>query len=104
MDIEQAYISLAALDAADTRSAEIAGKRERLLRKLLPCPQFADSFSEALLKLRFLSLVHRGKGIILDDNKSTDFKYLLRPFPTSIWGKFCRNALPDSRNARCCSE
>jgi hypothetical protein len=48
------------------------------LRKRFLLSEFAHSFAEVLLNLRFTPFIHLGDQIILDDNKSTDFKYLMK--------------------------
>jgi hypothetical protein len=68
------------------------------LRKAFLFSQFAHSFPELLLNLRFTLFIHLVDGIITDDNESTDFTYLWRNQNDSSW--FCISASTKNEGIR----
>src|ERR1700678_1516141 len=74
VDIDEAYISFAALHTTDISAVKTASERQRLLGKPFPFSDLTHAVTEVLLNLR-LPPSHFNNAIIMDDNKSTDFKY-----------------------------
>ena len=77
MNIDQAHVSLTALDATYIASVQSAGECKRLLREAFLLSEFAHPLAELNLDSCFATLIHQKDGSIMDDEKSTDFAYPL---------------------------